>query len=153
MKVGDTIKNFQLKDHNDQIVSIENIKGKRILLSFHPLAWTQVCAQQMQSIDNNFSKIDGLRTVPFGVSIDSSPSKLAWAKVLNLSHLRLLSDFWPHGAVANDLGIFRKDDGFSERANIILDDNKTIIFFKVYPIKLLPDINEIIEFLKNSYHA
>jgi peroxiredoxin len=59
-----------------------------------------------------------------------------------------LSDFWPHGEVAKLYGIFRDKDGFSERANIMVDENQKVVFFKVYPIRELPDMNEIINFLK-----
>ena len=74
----------------------------------------------------------------------------AWAKELGISKMRLLCDFWPHGEVAKTFGVFREEDGFSERANIILDENHTVIFVKVYPIKQLPDLTEIWELLMSS---
>jgi len=67
---------------------------------------------------------------------------------LGIKRTSLLADFWPHGEVAKLFGIFREKNGISERANIIVDENGKIVFFKVYPIPELPDINEIIEFLK-----
>ena len=60
----------------------------------------------------------------------------------------MLADFWPHGQVAKLYGIFREKEGFSERANIIVDEAGKVIFFKVYEIGQLPDIQEIISFLK-----
>jgi peroxiredoxin len=82
------------------------------------------------------------------VSVDTVPSKKAWAKSLGIEHTRLLSDFWPHGKVAQTYGIFRSKCGTSERANIIIDANQEIAFFKVYPIGQLPDIQEVIDALK-----
>ena len=58
-------------------------------------------------------------------------------------HIRLLSDFWPHGKIAKAYGLFREANGFSERANIILDENQRVVFVKVYPIAQLPDLEEI----------
>jgi peroxiredoxin len=86
--------------------------------------------------------------VPVGISVDSVPSKKAWAESLNIKKVRLLSDFWPHGYVAQLYGIFRDKDGFSERANIVLEEQGKATFFKVYEISQLPDINEIIRRLK-----
>lgn len=83
-----------------------------------------------------------------GISVDTVPSKKAWAKELGIENTRLLSDFWPHGEVAQLYGIFREKDGFSERANIILDEKQQVIFVKVYPIAQLPDIEEIIKVLE-----
>jgi peroxiredoxin len=86
--------------------------------------------------------------VAVGISIDSVPPKKAWAENLGIKATRLLSDFWPHGGVARLYGIFQEKEGFSERANIIVDESGKIIFFKVYKLSQLPDINEIIDFLK-----
>lgn len=82
-----------------------------------------------------------------GISVDTVPSKKAWAKELGIKNTRLLSDFWPHGEVACLYGIFREKDGFSERANIIIDENGQVVFVKVYPIAQLPDVEEIIKVL------
>jgi peroxiredoxin len=87
--------------------------------------------------------------VALGMSVDTVPSKKAWAENLGIKNTPLLSDFWPHGEVAKLYGIFRDRNGFSERANIVVDENQKVVFFKVYPISELPDINEIINFLKN----
>jgi len=60
----------------------------------------------------------------------------------------VLSDFWPHGQVAQLYGIFREETGFSERANIIVDEKGKIVFVKVYEISRLTDIQEIIGVIK-----
>ena len=147
VKKGRRIKDFQLKDQNGQDFRLADCQGKRVLLSFHPLAWTPVCAQQMQSLEKSKKALDKLNTVALGLSIDTVPCKAAWAKSLKIKNTQLLSDFWPHGAVAKSLGVLR-DEGFSERANIILDEAGTVIYVKVYPIRELPDIAEILTFLK-----
>lgn len=147
-KIGDKAKNFSLEDQDEQLFTLSDFKGKKVLLSFHPLAWTSVCSEQMKSLENNKSVFDSLNTIAVGVSIDTVPSKKAWAKSLNIKNTRLLSDFWPHGKVADLYGIFRDKDGFSERANIIIDENQKIVFFKIYKLGQLPDIQEIIDALK-----
>lgn len=144
---GKKVKDFNLKDQNGQDFSLEACKGKRVLLSFHPLAWTPVCAQQMQALEKNRKVFDKLNTVAVGISVDSVPCKAAWAKSLKIKNTKLLADFWPHGAVAKSLGILRAD-GFSERANLVVDEAGKILFFKVYPIKELPDLGIIYDILK-----
>lgn len=151
IQVGELLPDFTLFDHNKEKVHINDFPGKKILLSFHPLAWTNICAQQMRSLEDNNAQLSELNAVAFGISIDSVPSKKAWAdKELNLKNTRLLADFWPHGGIAQKLGIFRKKDGFSERANIIVDENQRVVFIKIYEISKLPDIGEIIKFLENN---
>jgi len=101
----------------------------------------------MQSLEKNLKTFDLLNTMPVGLSVDTIPSKHAWARSLKVKTLRMLTDFWPHGKAAKACGIFREKEGFSERANVIIDEFGRVIWVKVYPIKELPDIKEIIKFL------
>jgi peroxiredoxin len=147
VKKGRKVKDFTLKDQNGADFNLAGCQGKRVLLSFHPLAWTPVCAQQMQSLEKSKKALDKLNTVAAGISIDSIPCKAAWAKSLKIKSTRLLADFWPHGAIAKSLGILRVE-GFSERANIILDETGKVSYVKVYPIRELPAMEEILAALK-----
>lgn len=148
IKIGDKIQDFRLRDHKDKEVNLSDFSSKKVLLSFHPLAWTRVCAEQMNSLEENHELFTKLNTVVFGISVDAIPSKRAWARELGITHIKLLSDFWPHGEVARAYGIFREKEGVSERANIIIDEEQKIIFFEVYPGHELPDIAEIIQLLE-----
>jgi peroxiredoxin len=89
-----------------------------------------------------------LNAQAFGISVDPVPSKKAWADAIGVKKTRLLSDFWPHGAVASSLGLFREADGFSERASVIVDATGTVRFVKVHPIGQVPDIDELVDELK-----
>ncbi len=145
---GDLAPDFLLKDQHGQEVRLSDLKGRRVLLSWHPLAWTRVCAEQMKTIDKRYEEFERLGVMPFGLSVDTVPSKHAWAKELRMEKLRLLSDFWPHGAAASAMGVFRASNGFSERANFILDAEQKVAFRKLYDISVLPDIEEILSFLR-----
>jgi peroxiredoxin len=145
---GDIAPDFTLKDHHNRDFKLSEFAGRRVLLSFHPLAWTPVCAEQMRGLESRKAELDGLNTVAVGISVDSFPAKHAWAKELGLKETRLLCDFWPHGAVAHAMGVFRKEDGFSERANILVDESGRIVLIKVYDIPQLPDLDEVIAILK-----
>jgi len=96
VKIGDKAKDFSLSDQDENEISLSSFKGKRILLSFHPLAWTKVCADQMISLEKNRERLEKLNTVALGISVDTVPSKKAWAKELGIKNTRILSDFWPH---------------------------------------------------------
>jgi peroxiredoxin len=148
--VGEKLQDFVLKDQDNKDFSSKEMRGKRLLLSFHPLAWTSVCANQMKALEENMETFSQLNTIPLGLSVDQQFSKSAWAKDLGIKHLRLLADFWPHGGLAKSLDLFREKQGFSERANVIIDEEGKIIFVKVYDIPELPNINEIIDFLENE---
>ena len=149
-KAGDKAPDFILMDHKEQEFRLSDFKGKRVLLSFHPLAWTTVCAKQMQSLERHQNDFKELKTVAVGLSIDTVPSKKAWADLLGIKQTILLSDFWPHGDIAKMYGIFREEDGISERANIIINENQEIEFVRIYELSELPDIKEILTFLRGD---
>jgi peroxiredoxin len=148
IQVGEVVGDFSLKNQKEEVIETASLADKKILLSFHPLAWTEVCARQMQAIDANYDLFRSLSTVAFGLSVDSAPCKKAWAQSLGIEKTDLLADFWPHGGLAMRLGIFIERFGFSERANIILDEKRSVMLVKVYPLRELPDINEMLDFLK-----
>jgi peroxiredoxin len=148
LKIGDRAKDFILRDQDEKNFKLYDFKGKRVLLSFHPAAWTSVCADQMKSLEENKKTFDSLNTIAVGVSVDTVPSKKAWADSLGIKKTRLLSDFWPHGKVAKMYGIFIQEYGISKRANVIIDENQKIAFFKVYRLGQLPNIKEIIKVLQ-----
>lgn len=147
IEIGRRAKDFTLKDQNGQEFHLSETRGKKVLLSFHPLAWTPVCAAQMKSLERNRKAFDKLNTIAVGISVDSIPCKAAWARSLKIKFTRLLSDFWPHGGCAKMLGILRKE-GFSERANIIVDEKGKVVFVKVYPLREVPDIEAVLGFLR-----
>jgi peroxiredoxin len=150
VQIGDAARNFSLKDQNDKTFDLYEQAQKRVLLSFHPLAWTEFCAAQMKSLEENRDVLLACNCVPVGISVDSRPCKTEWAKSLSIKHTPLLCDFWPHGAAARKYGLFRDENGFSERANVIVDEKQKVIFVKVYPVHSVPDIQEIIAFLEKG---
>lgn len=148
--VGDIAPDFVLKDNRVQDIRLSDYRGKKVLLSWHPLAWTGVCAEQMKALEANLAEFEKYNTVPLGMSIDSYPSKNAWAKELGIVNVKLLADFWPHGKVAQDYGLFREEQGFSERANVLIDEAGKVIWVKVYDIPELPDIAEVLAKVKGE---
>lgn len=149
LKINDKFIDFTLKDQDGNKVNISSFLGKKILLSFHPLAWTSICAEQMKDLEKNYEEFLKYNTIPLGISVDPVPTKKAWAEHLGLKNLKILSDFWPHGDVSKLYGIFRDKEGFSERANILIDENGKIIFIKIYELSKVPELKEIFDLLKS----
>ncbi|KXS43120.1 MAG: antioxidant, AhpC/TSA family [Methanolobus sp. T82-4] len=149
LKTGETIEDFKLYDTKRNEVRLHDLKGKNILLAFHPLAWTKGCAKHMKLLEDNYEKLSSMNTVAFGISVDSVPSKKAWASELGVEKTDFLSDFWPHGEVARMYGMFDEDTGTSKRASILIDEDLIVKFTSVYEILELPEINEIFAAIKD----
>jgi peroxiredoxin len=150
LKVGDNALEFTLNNHQNKKTAPMSLAGKRILLSFHPLAWTSVCEIQMRTLELKKAIFDEFNVIAFGISVDSVHSKKAWAKVMEINDTNLLADFWPHGEVAEKYGLFLEDKGVSERANVLIGLDRTIEWIKVYEMHQIPDIEEIIRFVSSK---
>ncbi len=147
---GDPAPEFTLRNQQNKNVTPMSLEGNRILLSFHPLAWTAVCEIQMRTLEVKKSLFDDMDVIAYGVSVDSAPSKKAWADAIGVKETNLLADFWPHGKVAQDYGLFNADMGASLRANVLIGPDRTIEWVKAYELLQVPDIEEVINFIASK---
>lgn len=147
LQKGDKAPSFSLRNQHGERINSEDIEG-RILLEFHPLAFTGVCTDQMRDMEVHYDRIKAKGVTPFGVSVDAHPSKNAWAASIGLSKLDILADFNPKGELAEKLGVYVEKAGISGRAAIIMDQ-ENIIWSKLYEKSERPDIEEIISHLED----
>jgi peroxiredoxin len=148
LKVGDEAPDFELRSHRGGTVKLSDFRGKRqVVVAFHPLAFTPVCATQMCSYQAELSRFDGANAAVLGISVDAQPAKSAWAQSLGPISFDLLSDFHPHGDVAQKYGVYRPNDGISERAIFVVDTGGKIAWAKVYDIPQQPDNAEVFAIL------
>jgi peroxiredoxin len=149
LKAGDEAPDFELRSHRGGTVKLSSFKGrKNVVLAFHPLAFTPVCANQMSGYQAELPRFDAVDAAILGISIDAQPAKAAWATALGSISYDLLSDFHPHGAVAERYGVFRAKEGFSERAVFVIGKDGKVAWSRVYEIPELPDQSEIFSALQ-----
>ncbi len=149
LEPGDEAPDFELGSHRGGTVRLSDYRGKKnVVLAFHPLAFTPVCATQMSGYESDKSRLEQHDAVVLGVSIDPQPAKTAWAKTLAPISFDLLSDFYPHGEIAQRYGVFRPKEGFSERAVFVVDKQGTIAWAKTYDIPEQPNNEDVLGALK-----
>ena len=146
--VGATAPDFELPSHTGQNLRLSSFRGKKqVVVAFHPLAFTPVCATQMQTLEKAQPRLGTFDAHVVAISVDARPSKKAWAESLGGLSYDLLSDFHPHGKVATDYGVMRAD-GISERAIFIVDKDGKIAWAKQYQIPEQPDLGEVFKALE-----
>jgi peroxiredoxin len=145
LKIGDEAPDFELRSHRGGTVRLSDYRGKKnVVVAFHPLAFTPVCATQMAGYQAEQPAFDAADTVVLGLSIDPQPAKSAWARTLGTITFDLLSDFYPHGEVARQYGVFREGDGISERAIFLVDKQGRVAWMKTYAIPEHPATEELL---------
>ena len=148
VKVGDKAPDFTLADQSGHKVTLSSFLGqKNVVLIFHPLAFTSVCAIQMPGYSKERQTFEGLSAQVLGISVDSVPVHRAWAEQLGGIDFPMLADFFPHGDVAKRYGILRPE-GYSERATFVIDTKGIIRHMEIHEIGTLPDQAKLIGVLK-----
>jgi glutaredoxin len=102
----------------------------------------------MPSYELDLPKFEGYNTQVLGISVDHIPCLKAWAESLGGISYPLLSDFWPHGAVAETYGVLRMEDGKSERALFVVDKEGIVRYVDIHDIDDQPDNEEIFRVLR-----
>jgi peroxiredoxin len=149
LKIGDAAPDFELRSHRGNPVRLSDFRGrKHVVIAFHPLAFTPVCANQMTAYQADLPQLDAADTVVLAISVDAQPAKSAWAATLGSITFDLLSDFHPHGEVAKKYGVFREADGISERAIFLVDKQGRIAWGRTYQIPEQPQNSELFDALR-----
>ncbi len=127
---------------------------KNVVLAFYPGDWTPVCAQQIPGLNAIIDRFEAYNCQLLGISVDSVACHQAWAKSLGGLSFPLMSDFYPHGAVAEQYGVFSKR-GYAERAYFAVDMRGSIQYVDIVPPAEMPEIGRLFQALAGfpSYPA
>jgi peroxiredoxin (alkyl hydroperoxide reductase subunit C) len=148
LSIGDRAPAFTLPAVSGGKVSLGQFLGKKhVVLSFVPAAWTPVCSDQWPGYNLVKDIFDRHEATLLGITVDNIPTLFAWIRQMGTLWFPVLSDFWPHGAVADRFGILRSD-GTAERALIIVDKTGIIRYFHVNDINKRPKLDVLVKELE-----
>jgi len=124
-------------------VRLSDYRGRQnVVLSFVPAAFTPVCSDQWPGYNLARELFEEYDAVVLGISTDNLPSLYAWTVEMRGLWFPVLSDFWPHGAVASAYGVLRSS-GTAERAIVVIDKKGVVRFAKSFDINTRPDLGII----------
>jgi len=148
VKVGDTAPDFTLPAVSGGTISLQAYRGKKnVVLSFVPAAWTPVCSDQWPGYNIVEDLFERYEATLLGITADNIPTLFAWTRQMGDLWFPVLSDFWPHGAVADAYGVLRSD-GMTERALFVIDKKGILRYIRVEDINRRPPLKELLEALK-----
>lgn len=133
LSVGDSAPDFTLNNQYGERVTLSDHRGERnVLVMFYPFAFTGTCTRELGVLRDRSTEFDSADTVTLSISCDSVPSLKVFAGQEGLTH-HLLSDYWPHGAVSREYGVFLEDKGFPTRGSFVIDRAGVIRWMVVNP--------------------
>jgi peroxiredoxin (alkyl hydroperoxide reductase subunit C) len=144
VKVGDPAPDFTLPAVTGGKITLSQYRSKKnVAISFVPAAFTPVCSDQWPGYNMARGLFEEHDTILLGITVDSVPTLFAWTHEMGQLWFPVLSDFWPHGAVASQFGLLRSD-GVSERALIFIDKQGIIRDILVSDINKRPDLERCV---------
>jgi peroxiredoxin len=148
VKVGDPAPNFTLPSLTGEKISLSQYRGKKnVVLSFVPAAWTPVCSDQWPGYNIVKNIFEDNEAILLGITVDNIPTLYAWTNQMGKLWFPVLSDFWPHGAVAQKYGVLRSN-GVSERALFVIDKKRILRYVNVNDINKRPSLEDLISALE-----
>jgi len=148
VKVGDQAPLFTLPSISGEKVSLNQFQGKKnVVLSFVPAAWTPVCSDQWPGYNIAKDIFNQYDAILLGITVDNIPTLFAWTNQMGKLWFPVLSDFWPHGAVAKKYGVLRSN-GVAERALFVIDKKGVIRYIDVHDINKRPPLEDLMGVLE-----
>jgi peroxiredoxin len=126
LQVGDQAPDFTLNDQNNQVRTLAEFRGDRnVLVVFYPLAFSGICTGELDQLRDDLAEFTDVQVL--AVSVDSVYTLKAWSNQQGYD-FPLLADFWPHGKVAQDYGVFNDEAGIANRGTFLVDTDGVIRF-------------------------
>jgi mycoredoxin-dependent peroxiredoxin len=126
VQVGDQAPDFTLKDQNNQEWTLSALQAKRhVLVVFYPFAFSGICTGELDQLRDELGEWAGVQVL--AVSVDPVYALKAWSEQRGYD-FPLLSDFWPHGKVAQGYGVFNDKSGMANRGTFLVDTDGVIRF-------------------------
>ena len=132
LRVGDPAPDFTLPDTHGTPVHLADLRGEPVLLVFYPFAFSGICTGELCELRDNIEDFEAAGVRLLAVSTDPVFTLKAWHEQEGFG-FDLLSDFWPHGAVADAYGVFDPTSGHALRGTFLVDADGIVRWSVVNP--------------------
>jgi mycoredoxin-dependent peroxiredoxin len=124
--IGEPAPDFTLSNQFGEQVTLSQYQGKKaVVLVFYPLSFSGICTGELCELRDNLSMFEDQKVELLAISVDSKYVQARFAEQEGYK-FQVLADFWPHGQVATQYGVFLEETGFATRATFIIDQQGTL---------------------------
>ena len=125
--IGDQAPDFELANQFGEIVKLSDFRGvKPVVMVFYPLSFSGICTGELCELRDNFAKFENDNVELLAISVDSKFVQKQFAEHEGYK-FSVLADFWPHGAVAKQYGVFLEENGFANRATFVINKDGDLV--------------------------
>jgi peroxiredoxin len=153
LTIGAKAPDFKLPDIDKNFHSVDEFKGKNVVLFFFPAAWTGVCTKEMCTVQENFNSYNVLNTVTVGISTDTIFALKRFKEDYKLDNVLLLSDFNKDAIKAYDVVYDNFSVGYNGvamRSTFLIDKDGVLRYSEVLMTQGdLPDFDALKNALKS----
>lgn len=132
LSVGDVAPDFELRNTHGTPIRLSDLRGRKVMVVFFPFAFSGICTGELCELRDRFDLFASSEVTLLAVSCDPMFTLKAWAEQENFD-FDLLSDFWPHGEVASQYGVFDESAGLAVRGSFLIDEDGFIRWAVVNP--------------------
>lgn len=124
--IGQPAPDFTLNGTDGESHTLSALAGTPVLLVFYPFTFTGICEAELCTLRDDHQQFTDAGVQVLALSCDAGPSQKQWAEAQGWG-FPVLSDFWPHGAVAQAYGVFNEDRGCANRSTFLVGADGTIV--------------------------
>ncbi len=126
LQPGDLAPDFTLQDtHGTPVHLADAVADGPVLLVFYPFAFSGICTGELCELRDNIEDFETAGVRLLAISTDPVFALKAWQQQEGFT-FDLLSDFWPHGAVASSYGVLDEENGHALRGTFLIDTDGVV---------------------------
>jgi peroxiredoxin len=125
--IGDQAPDFELVNQFGENVKLSDFRGKKnVVIVFYPLSFSGICTGELCELRDNFAAFQDASVELLAISVDSKFVQKLFAEQEKYE-FNVLADFWPHGGVAKQYGVFLEEHGIANRATFVINKDGELV--------------------------
>ena len=131
--LGQAAPGFTARNQHGELLALSGLRGAPAVIIFYPWAFSSICRHELAAVRDDHERFVALSARVLAVSCDAIYTLRAYADAEAIP-FDLLSDHWPHGAIARAYGVFDEQAGCARRGTFVVDSAGLISWQQVNQI-------------------
>jgi len=140
---GTLAPDFTAPNQHGESITLSSLRGIPVVIIFYPWAFSRICRSELADVRDHADEFAAKGVRVLAVSCDAMFTLRSFADQEGLA-FDLLSDHWPHGAIARSYGVFDDQLGCAVRGSFVVDADGKIIWQVVNQIGEARQLSDVL---------